>query len=75
MQMISKQLMEQLTELTPDEQLQVLRFAEFLKHHRELLEDASLAKHIEAGLTDDFLTVSEAKAYLVTAEDVADSDQ
>ena len=34
----------------------------------ERLEDAALAKHSEAGLEDEFLTVEEAVKYLETLE-------
>jgi len=56
--------------LTEEERLQVLHFIEFLKYHRERMEDAVLAKYIKEGLEDEFLTVKEAIQYLRTLENV-----
>ena len=48
----------------------MLHFIEFLKYHRERMEDAVLAKYIKEGLEDEFLTVKEAIQYLRTLENV-----
>lgn len=56
--------------MTEEERLQVLHFIEFLKYHRERMEDAVLAKYIKEGLEDEFLTVKEAIQYLRTLENV-----
>lgn len=69
---VSKKLIDQLSELTREEQLQVLHFIEFLKYHRERVEDAALAEYIKSGLEDEFLTVKEAIRYLKELEDVGD---
>ncbi len=71
---ISKQLIEQIAELAEEERLRLLHFVGFLKYDRERMEDAAFAKYIEAGLDDEFLTVTEAVQYLETFDDVADSD-
>ena len=71
---ISKYLIEQIAELAEEERLRLVHFLEFLKYDRERLEDAALAKYIEAGLEDEFLTVTEAVQYLETLDNVGDSD-
>ncbi len=71
---ITKEITERLAQLTKEEQQQVLNFTEFLVYHRERIEDAALARHIKTGLSEEFLTVNEAREYLKALKNVADKD-